>query len=177
MAASGSTIPSPGDGSVRPVLAGHRDHVEPEVLECGHPRARHHRHTVGRAEAEGEERGSGGHSADTLWCAGAVLRVPERPSELGHGPVGRRPVGRGVERAPDRAMQDRALPDRAVMAASARRVLEAHWRDPGFTCPNASTYRWLWLWDSCFHSVVWAELGEAERAVRELEVAAGGRRP
>ena len=77
----------------------------------------------------------------------------------------------------DRALPDRALPDRAVMAASARRVLEAHWRDPGFTCPNASTYRWLWLWDSCFHSVVWAELGEAERAVRELEVALAGAGP
>jgi hypothetical protein len=47
-------------------------------------------------------------------------------------------------------------------------VLEAHWREPGFTVPNATTYPWQWLWDSCFHAVVWAELGEADRAISEL---------
>lgn len=56
----------------------------------------------------------------------------------------------------------------------AAEVLEAHWRDEGFTCPNAATYPWLWLWDSCFHSIVWAELGRADRAVAELEAALGG---
>lgn len=54
------------------------------------------------------------------------------------------------------------------MRAAAREILTDHWREPGFTCPNATTYPWLWLWDSCFHSIVWAELGEAERAVSEL---------
>lgn len=57
---------------------------------------------------------------------------------------------------------------------SAREVLESQWRDPGFTCPNAATYPWLWLWDSCFHALVWAELGEPDRARRELTVALGG---
>ncbi len=60
------------------------------------------------------------------------------------------------------------------MRRSAREVLDEHWRAPGFTCPNATTYPWLWLWDSCFHSIVWAELGEADRALRELRTALGG---
>ena len=51
---------------------------------------------------------------------------------------------------------------------AARRVLERHWRVEGYTSPNAATYPWQWLWDSCFHALVWAELGD-ERAVIELE--------
>ncbi len=69
------------------------------------------------------------------------------------------------------------LPDPLDVRRSAREVLDAHWREPGFTCPNGSTYPWLWLWDSCFHAVLWAELGEPERAVSELSVALGGQRP
>ena len=57
---------------------------------------------------------------------------------------------------------------------SARSVLEEQWREPGFTCPNSTTYPWLWLWDSCFHSIVWAELGDTERAVSELTTALSG---
>jgi hypothetical protein len=56
----------------------------------------------------------------------------------------------------------------------AREVLASHWRSPGFTCPNSSTYPWLWLWDSCFHAIVWAELGDADRALSELGCALGG---
>jgi len=59
----------------------------------------------------------------------------------------------------------------STIRAAAREVLEENWRSPGFTCPNASTYPWLWLWDSCFHSIVWAELGDGDRAVSELELA------
>jgi hypothetical protein len=66
---------------------------------------------------------------------------------------------------------DAAAPDPATMRAAAREVLESHWREPGFTCPNAATYPWLWLWDSCFHAIVWAELGEADRALSELRTA------
>jgi hypothetical protein len=48
-------------------------------------------------------------------------------------------------------------------------VLDAHWRpDPGFTVPSAATYPHQWLWDSCFHAVVWAHLGDGDRAVSEL---------
>ncbi len=48
-----------------------------------------------------------------------------------------------------------------------RRLLEAAWREPGFCVPNPTTYPHQWLWDSCFHAVVWAALGD-ERGAREL---------
>jgi len=52
--------------------------------------------------------------------------------------------------------------------ARARAVLEAHWRPQlGYTVPHAETYPFQWLWDSCFHAVAWARLGD-ERAVTEL---------
>ncbi|MFL6206382.1 MAG: MGH1-like glycoside hydrolase domain-containing protein [Acidimicrobiales bacterium] len=59
------------------------------------------------------------------------------------------------------------------LAADARRLLEAAWRADtagGFCVPNAVTYPWQWLWDSCFHAVVWAHLGD-ERAIAELHSA------
>ena len=59
----------------------------------------------------------------------------------------------------------------------ARAVLSAHWREPGFTCPNADRYPWMWLWDSCFHSIVWGVLGDADRATRELETVFIGQDP
>ncbi len=40
-------------------------------------------------------------------------------------------------------------------------------RGGGFCVPNQATYPWQWLWDSCFHAVVWAHLGD-ERAGLEL---------
>jgi hypothetical protein len=52
-------------------------------------------------------------------------------------------------------------------------VLEAAWRpdgELGFCVPHATTYPWQWLWDSCFHAVVWAHLGD-ERALLELRAA------
>ena len=52
--------------------------------------------------------------------------------------------------------------------AAARSVLEANWRPEGYTVPNASVYPFQWLWDSCFHAITWAELGEPERARSEL---------
>ena len=29
-------------------------------------------------------------------------------------------------------------------------------------------YPWLWLWDSCFHTLIWADLDRPDRAVAEL---------
>ena len=67
------------------------------------------------------------------------------------------------------------LPD---LKARSLDVMEAHWRqgksaEPhkrwGYTCPNPERYEWQWLWDSCFHAVIWAELGEADRGLLELE--------
>jgi hypothetical protein len=55
-----------------------------------------------------------------------------------------------------------------LSAVEARSVLERNWRPPGFCVPNATTYPWQWLWDSCFHAVCWAHLGEGARAVAEL---------
>jgi hypothetical protein len=74
-------------------------------------------------------------------------------------------------------MVPRSSPGPAEVRSAAREVLEANWREPGFTCPNARTYPWLWLWDSCFHSIVWAELGDGDRAVSELSWALCGQDP
>jgi hypothetical protein len=41
----------------------------------------------------------------------------------------------------------------------------------GYTAPNTDVYPWLWLWDSCFHSLVWAAVGDPDRAVAELTAA------
>jgi hypothetical protein len=46
--------------------------------------------------------------------------------------------------------------------------MAAHWQPEGFTVPHASTYPFRWLWDSCFHSLIWLALGDADRARREL---------
>jgi hypothetical protein len=65
------------------------------------------------------------------------------------------------------------LPTAAELEVEARRILEAAWRDDstgGFCVPNPTTYPWQWLWDSCFHAVVWAHLGD-ERAAVELRSA------
>ncbi|MGH9086208.1 MAG: MGH1-like glycoside hydrolase domain-containing protein [Acidimicrobiales bacterium] len=57
------------------------------------------------------------------------------------------------------------------LRARCRSILEAAWRPrpdgSGFCVPNPSTYPWQWLWDSCFHAVVWTRLGD-DRGWREL---------
>ncbi len=42
--------------------------------------------------------------------------------------------------------------------------------DPGFCVPNRTVYPHQWLWDSCFHSVVWSACSDA-RAMVELDSA------
>jgi hypothetical protein len=54
------------------------------------------------------------------------------------------------------------------LRSDVRRTMEAHWRPEGFTSPNAEVYPWRWLWDSCFHGLIWLALDEPERAVAEL---------
>lgn len=56
---------------------------------------------------------------------------------------------------------------RDELAAAARQVLEDAWDPAGYTAPSPERYPWQWLWDSCFHAIVWAELGD-DRAVVEL---------
>lgn len=55
-----------------------------------------------------------------------------------------------------------------VLSDRVRAVMEQHWQPEGYTVPNAITYPFAWLWDSCFHAVIWAALGEGERATTEL---------
>jgi hypothetical protein len=59
--------------------------------------------------------------------------------------------------------------DRTTIQQACQRILDATWvPTPGFTMPNAKSYPWQWLWDSCFHVIAWAGLGD-HRAVVELE--------
>lgn len=60
--------------------------------------------------------------------------------------------------------------DRSAVRQAARAVLEAHWVPEGYAVPNPATYPWQWLWDSCFHAVCWAELGD-DRGLTELQTA------
>lgn len=60
--------------------------------------------------------------------------------------------------------------DRSAVRAAARAVLEAHWVAEGYTVPSPAAYPWQWLWDSCFHAVCWAELGD-DRGLTELRTA------
>lgn len=60
------------------------------------------------------------------------------------------------------------------LATAARRILDTAWRSQpdgaGFCVPNPTTYPWQWLWDSCFHAVVWSHLGD-ERGLLEVTAA------
>ena len=58
-----------------------------------------------------------------------------------------------------------------ALRAAARAALESAWVELGYTAPNGDVYPWLWLWDSCFHTIVWATLDEPDRGLRELETA------
>ncbi len=54
------------------------------------------------------------------------------------------------------------------LALRAREVLEAAWSpDHGCCRPNPTTYPHRWLWDSCFHAIAWAAIGD-DRGVVEL---------
>ena len=56
---------------------------------------------------------------------------------------------------------------RHELADACRQVLDRAWDVAGYTAPNPQRYRWQWLWDSCFHAVVWAKLGD-DRGLVEL---------
>lgn len=65
-----------------------------------------------------------------------------------------------------------AQPD--AIRESVRAMMEAHFNaEAGYCVPNPATYPHLWLWDSCFHAIIWAHLGDA-RATRELEATLAG---
>lgn len=50
---------------------------------------------------------------------------------------------------------------------SVRQIMNTAWQEQGFCVPNSTTYPFQWLWDSCFHSLIWNRLG-SERDVAEL---------
>ncbi len=54
------------------------------------------------------------------------------------------------------------------LRSSVLTMLEAAWREPGYCVPNQAVYPHQWLWDSCFHSLIWLQLG-SERARTEIE--------
>ncbi|MEM7275009.1 MAG: hypothetical protein AAF547_18145 [Actinomycetota bacterium] len=55
----------------------------------------------------------------------------------------------------------------ATLAAQVAAMLEAAWRPPGFCVPNHDVYPHQWLWDSCFHALVWSAVG-SDRGVTEV---------
>lgn len=58
---------------------------------------------------------------------------------------------------------------RGRMRKLAREIMQRHWNpDGGYTCPNPVAYPAQWLWDSCFHAIIWVALGDPERARAEL---------
>lgn len=65
-------------------------------------------------------------------------------------------------------MTDERLPGVAALDSRTRGLLEEHWRPHGYTVPNGDVYPHQWLWDSCFHAITWAHLGEGDRALTEL---------
>jgi hypothetical protein len=60
------------------------------------------------------------------------------------------------------------------LRARSHQVLENAWDETrGYCYPNPDTYPHLWLWDSCFHAMAWAYLGDS-RGTRELESVMAG---
>jgi hypothetical protein len=51
-----------------------------------------------------------------------------------------------------------------------RDIMNRHWSDlHKYTRPNPQAYPQRWLWDSCFHSLIWLALGVPDRASAEME--------
>ena len=65
----------------------------------------------------------------------------------------------------------------ADLRQRARQVLTANWRSQGFCVPHPQVYPVRFLWDSCFHVVIWAALAERDRARAELAAVFWSQRP
>lgn len=63
-------------------------------------------------------------------------------------------------------MTDQCI-DISALRHRVRTNMERGWSSLGYSVPNADRYPFQVLWDSCFHAIIWAELGD-ERAVTEL---------
>lgn len=71
-------------------------------------------------------------------------------------------------------MQSTDKADSDQLRHRVRELLEGNWVEArGYCVPNHKTYPHLWLWDSCFHSIIWAHLGDP-RALTELSAVLEG---
>ena len=62
----------------------------------------------------------------------------------------------------------------SLLQRQALDILQTHWRpDVGYCVPNPTSYPHQWLWDSAFHAVAWARLGD-RRGLHELSSLLGG---
>ncbi|MED5583834.1 MAG: hypothetical protein VYD67_05600 [Actinomycetota bacterium] len=77
----------------------------------------------------------------------------------------------------DMALPGPALEDVGALRDAVERVLDDHWVPEGYAAPHAGTYPWQWLWDSCFHVLVWQALGRTNRAQVELASLFGPQAP
>ncbi|MCH2412644.1 MAG: hypothetical protein MK189_06690, partial [Acidimicrobiales bacterium] len=76
-----------------------------------------------------------------------------------------------------RGMALPGLEDVGALRDAVQRVLDDHWVPEGYAAPHAGTYPWQWLWDSCFHVLVWQALGRTNRAQVELASLFGPQAP
>ncbi len=58
--------------------------------------------------------------------------------------------------------------DESAIRTAGELVLENHWMPEGYAAPHVKAYPWQWLWDSCFHVLIWRALGRDDRAQKEL---------
>lgn len=133
----------PADESIHRALTGNSNDAVPKPFESGRPVPGDDADAVAESQAKRHDRTRRHRSSQFSTDANASGTIVTANSD------------RGAE--PAESFGDRS-----------RQILEAQWVAPGFTMPNADTYPWQWLWDSCFHAIAWAELGEADRALREL---------
>jgi len=61
------------------------------------------------------------------------------------------------------------VPTRNELIEAVGAFMEQAWVELGYTAPNTDVYPWLWLWDSCFHVLIWHALDRTDRAEQELE--------
>jgi hypothetical protein len=55
-------------------------------------------------------------------------------------------------------------------------MMDDAWTEPGFCVPNRATYPHQWLWDSCFHALVWIAL-DSGRGLTEVTSALASQDP
>lgn len=68
--------------------------------------------------------------------------------------------------SPDLTSPDLTWPD---LTSRVRAALGAAWTGR-YAVPSPATYPWQFLWDSCFHAVIWAALGDGRAAVELASV-------